>query len=148
MNEISFINQTKTELKEMSTLKELISFASLYEKVNDAFFSIIFIDDKKMRELNKQYRKIDKSTDVLSFAFEDNEDLSEGTIRMLGEIYISVDRAREQAELYGHSYLRELAFLMIHGFLHLLGYDHMNDDDEKKMFDRQEVILNEFGITR
>ncbi|HHT38820.1 MAG TPA: rRNA maturation RNase YbeY [Mollicutes bacterium] len=148
MNEISFINQTKTELKEIPTLKELISFASLYEKVNDAFFSIIFIDDKKMRELNKQYRKIDKSTDVLSFAFEDNEDLSEGTIRMLGEIYISVDRAREQAELYGHSYLRELAFLMIHGFLHLLGYDHMNDDDEKKMFDRQEVILNEFGITR
>ena len=69
-------------------------------------------------------------------------------VRVLGDIYISIDKAKEQAESYGHSLKRELSFLTIHGLLHLLGYDHMEEEDEKKMFSLQELILNEYGITR
>lgn len=147
MNDISFINQTDKKIEEMKVLDELINFAVSYEKLDNVIFNIVFIDDNQMHKLNKQYRGVDKTTDVLSFAFEDNEDLKE-EVRMLGEIYISLDKAYEQAVSYGHSNLRELSFLMIHGFLHLLGYDHMEDQEEKEMFDRQEVILNEFGIKR
>ncbi|HHX16447.1 MAG TPA: rRNA maturation RNase YbeY [Mollicutes bacterium] len=147
MNDISFINQTDKKIEEMKVLEELINFAVSYEKLDNVIFNIVFIDDNQMHKLNKQYRGVDKTTDVLSFAFEDNEDLKE-EVRMLGEIYISLDKAYEQAVSYGHSNLRELSFLMIHGFLHLLGYDHMEDQEEKEMFDRQEVILNEFGIKR
>ena len=147
MNDISFINQTDKKIEEMKVLEELINFAVSYEKLDNVIFNIVFIDDNQMHKLNKQYRGVDKTTDVLSFAFEDNEDLKE-KVRMLGEIYISLDKAYEQAVSYGHSNLRELSFLMIHGFLHLLGYDHMEDQEEKEMFDRQEVILNEFGIKR
>ena len=147
MNDISFINQTDKKIEEMKVLEELINFAVSYEKLDNVIFNIVFIDDNQMHKLNKQYRGVDKTTDVLSFAFEDNEDLKE-EVRMLGEIYISLDKAYEQAVSFGHSNLRELSFLMIHGFLHLLGYDHMEDQEEKEMFDRQEVILNEFGIKR
>ena len=71
-----------------------------------------------------------------------------GDIRLLGDIYISIDKAKEQAIEYGHSLLRELSFLSIHGLLHLLGYDHMKKEDEEVMFKKQEDLLNEFGITR
>lgn len=148
MNDISFINQTNEEIKEIDVLEKLIDFAVKYQKVNNVVFSITFINDDDMHKMNKQYRNIDRSTDVLSFAFEDSDDIKNSEIRMLGDIYISVDKAHEQAIAYGHAYLRELAFLMIHGFLHLLGYDHMESDDEKEMFARQEAILNEFGIER
>jgi probable rRNA maturation factor len=148
MNEISFFNETDEEIKELEILKNLIDYATTHEKINNAVFSITLINDEKMHEMNKQYRNIDRTTDVLSFAFEDNEDVSNVPIRMLGDIYISIDKAHEQSISYGHSYLRELSFLMIHGFLHLLGYDHMQVEDEKEMFAKQEEILNEFGITR
>jgi probable rRNA maturation factor len=148
MNDISFINETNEDLKEVETLEKLINYAVNYENVDNAIFSITFIDDEKMHEMNKKYRDIDRSTDVLSFAFEDNDDMPGSEVRMLGDIYISLDKAHEQAESYGHSYLRELSFLMIHGFLHLLGYDHMESDDEKIMFARQEAILDEYGIKR
>jgi probable rRNA maturation factor len=71
-----------------------------------------------------------------------------GKIKVLGDIYISLDKAKSQSIDYGHSYLRELSFLMVHGFLHLLGYDHMNEKDEKEMFELQEEILDEYGIKR
>jgi probable rRNA maturation factor len=148
MNDISFINETNEDLKEIETLEKLIDYAIAYERVNNAIFSITFIDDEKMHEMNKRYRGIDRSTDVLSFAFEDNDDMPSSEVRMLGDIYISIDKAHEQAEFYGHSYLRELSFLMIHGFLHLLGYDHMEHVDELEMFARQEAILDGFGIKR
>lgn len=148
MNDISFINNTNEEIKEIDILEKLINFAVDHENIKNAVFSITFIDDEKMHEMNRQYRNIDRTTDVLSFAFEDSEDIINSDIRMLGDIYISVDKAREQAKEYGHAYIRELSFLMIHGFLHLLGYDHMEPDDEKEMFTRQEEILNEFGIER
>lgn len=148
MNDINFLNQSNEDVKEIAVLEQLINFAVEYQKVNNVVFSIVFINDDEMHKMNKQYRDIDRSTDVLSFAFEDNEDITNDSIRMLGEIYISIDKAHEQALAYGHAYLRELSFLMIHGFLHLLGYDHMEPEDEKEMFTRQEVILDEFGIKR
>ena len=97
--------------------------------------------------MNKTYRGIDRVTDVISFALEDNKTI-ELEVRLLGDIYICVERAREQAKEYGHSFLRELAFLSIHGLLHLLGYDHMEKEEEEIMFRRQEEILDEYGIKR
>ena len=85
---------------------------------------------------------------MISFALEDNEDITYQDFRLLGDIYICIDKIYSQAEEYGHSVLRELSFLTIHGFLHLLGYDHMVEEDEKVMFKRQEEILNGYGITR
>ncbi|MDD3305124.1 MAG: rRNA maturation RNase YbeY [Bacilli bacterium] len=148
MNEISFVNETNEKIEEIAVLEKLIDFAVSREQLNNVIFSIIFIKDEKMHKLNKQYREIDSTTDVLSFAFEDNAVISNDKIRMLGEIYISVDKAREQASTYGHTYLRELSFLMIHGFLHLLGFNHMEEEEEKEMFLRQEEILNEYGIEK
>ena len=111
-------------------------------------FSIVFVDNKKIKEINKTYRNIDKITDVISFAFEDNDKKEYNNIRILGEIYICIPRMKEQAVMYGHSETREIAFLGVHGLLHLLGYDHMNKDDEEIMFGKQEMILNGFDQTK
>ncbi|MEG0794266.1 MAG: rRNA maturation RNase YbeY [Bacilli bacterium] len=106
------------------------------------------MDDNLMHEMNKKYRSIDKSTDVLSFAFEDNNKMSYN-IRQLGEIYISIPKMQSQAIEYNHSEKRELAFLVVHGILHLLGYDHTKSKiDEKIMFDKQELVLNEYKETK
>ena len=107
------------------------------------------MDNNYIHELNKNYRQIDRETDVITFALEDEDSLVlPGEVRVLGDIYISIDKARSQAEEYGHSLLRELSFLAVHGFYHLLGYDHMNLEDEKIMFAKQEEVLEENGITR
>ncbi len=148
MANINFFNKTNHKIKDLNTLKELINYAVQEEKEELIEFSIIFIDNKEMQQLNNQYRGIDKPTDVLSFALGLDEKIICDGNRILGDIYISIDKAVEQAEHYGHSSLRELSFLMIHGFLHLLGYDHMNIDDEKNMFNRQEEILNGYGIKK
>lgn len=148
MNDVSFINETNEELEEIKTLEKLIEYAIKFKKIDNVIFSIIFIEDDKMHELNMNYRNIDRTTDVLSFAFEDNNDIKNQKVRLLGEIYISINKAKAQALEYSHSYLRELSFLMIHGFLHLLGYDHQNEKDEKEMFQCQEEILNGYGIKR
>lgn len=129
-------------------LHSVIKRTLKHEKIKNAFFSIIFVDENEIKKINKEYRKIDKVTDVISFAFEDNNDLMYNDIRVLGDIYICIPRAIEQASDYGHSLKRELSFLTVHGLLHLLGYDHMEKEDEKVMFALQELILNEEGITR
>ncbi len=133
---------------EYDYLDKVIKRTLLHERVNNAYFSIIFVDEEEIRRINREYRGIDKVTDVISFAFEDNNDLVYNSIRVLGDIYICIPRMIEQKEAYGHSIKREMSFLTVHGLLHLLGYDHMNKEDEKKMFDLQELILNEEGITR
>lgn len=119
-----------------------------HESVNNAIFSIIFVEDEEIHQINKEYRHIDRVTDVISFAFEDNEKIAYNEIRMLGDIYICIPQMKRQAEYYGHSEKRELSFLAVHGLLHLLGYDHMQEDEEKVMFALQELILNEENITR
>ena len=148
MNEVEFFNETEVEIPELETVKKVIDYAIEHEKLDNLEFNIIIVDNDYIHELNRTYRKIDRETDVITFALEDFEKIKDAEKRVLGDIYISIDKAKEQAEEYGHSLLRELSFLAVHGFLHLLGFDHMNPEDEKEMFTRQEDILNGFGIKK
>jgi probable rRNA maturation factor len=148
MNKVSFFNETNELIIEEKNLKKLIKYAIKHEKLKNVVFNVIFVDNDKIKELNTKYRHIDNVTDVISFALEDNKTNNYGKIRMLGDIYISINKAKEQSIEYNHSYLRELSFLMIHGFLHLIGYDHKDIDDEKIMINKQEEILNGYGIKR
>ena len=150
MDNGEIFNETEEEIKDLELLKPLLEYARKIENLEDTEleFSIIIVDNEKIHEINKQYRGVDRPTDVISFALEDSEGIEPENYRILGDIYISIDKVKEQAKLYGHSEKRELAFLTIHGFLHLLGYDHMEKEDEKIMFAKQEEILNGFGITR
>jgi probable rRNA maturation factor len=135
-------------------IESIINFAAKKENIEDySEVSVTFVTNERIHEINLEYRDKDNPTDVISFAMEE---LGEGEVelkggeipRVLGDIIISIPKAREQAEEYGHSFTRELGFLAVHGFLHLLGYDHMVEEDEKKMFTRQKDILNEYGLTR
>ncbi|WP_210609571.1 rRNA maturation RNase YbeY [Priestia flexa] len=152
---IDFIDETneiKNEQKE--TLEALLTLAAAKEGVEDGTeVSITFVNNERIQEINREYRDKDKPTDVISFALEEMgegeiEILGEEMPRVLGDIIISVPRTIEQAEEYGHSFMRELGFLTVHGFLHLLGYDHETAEDEKRMFTRQKDILDEYGLTR
>lgn len=134
--------------KNYEYLKKVLDYTLEHENINNAIFSIIFVLEDEIQKINKDYRQIDKVTDVISFAFEDNNDIVYNDIRLLGDIYICIPRMKEQAIEYGHSEKRELSFLAVHGLLHLLGYDHMTSDDEKVMFALQELILNETDIKR
>ncbi|MBS4191339.1 rRNA maturation RNase YbeY [Bacillus sp. FJAT-49705] len=152
---IDFSDETNELTEEqISYIGDLLNFAAKYENIEpDSEVSLTFVSNEKIREINKEYRNKDSVTDVISFAMEE---MGEGEIeligvdmpRVLGDIIISVARAREQAEEYGHSNMREIGFLAVHGFLHLLGYDHETAEDEKEMFTRQKDILNEYGLQR
>lgn len=150
MSVVEIFNQTDEAVEELTTVKEVLLMAVKKEKLENANFNVIIVDNEYIHELNKTYRGIDRETDVITFALEDEDSiiLPEEEGRNLGDIYISIDKARSQAEEYGHGLLRELAFLAVHGFYHLLGYDHMNEEDEKVMFAKQEEVLTEYGITR
>lgn len=148
MNKIEIFNNYNEEVKEIEEIRKLIYFAIDYKKLDNLEFNVIFVDNNYIHELNKNYRGIDRPTDVITFALEDGVEVEFNSWRILGDIYISIDKAKEQAIEYGHPFLRELAFLTVHGFLHLLGYDHMTSEDEKIMFSEQEEILNGYGITR
>lgn len=159
----------------VAKLKQLLALAGEQEGVDSGEVALSFVDDETIHQLNKEYRNMDKPTDVLSFAMTergddeleihygdmeveqveleglDGEDLEEGDpvlAEPLGDIIISVPRAVAQAEEYGHSVEREIAFLFVHGFLHLIGYDHETEEEEKTMFAKQEQILEKAGITR
>lgn len=147
-NIYEIFNETELDLtNEMDKLYKLLEFTLKREKLENVEFNVIFVDNDTIHEINRAYRGVDRVTDVISFALEDNKTI-ELDHRILGDIYICIPRAEEQAREYGHSFLRELCFLTIHGLLHLLGYDHMEQDEEKIMFQKQEDILNEFGIKR
>ncbi len=148
MNRVGVFNETTLKLPELDEIKKLLDYALKHENLDNCEFNVIIVDNAKIQELNKQYRNLDKVTDVISFALEDFKDIEYLDIRLLGDIYISVDKAKEQALEYQHSFLRELSFLTIHGLLHLLSYDHLKKDDEVIMFKKQEDILNGYGITR
>ena len=147
MNKFEIFNETDEEL-DLEEEKKLIEYALKYKKLDNVIFNVIFVDNNRIHQINKEYRNIDHETDVISFALEDNKDIDFEFGRLLGDIYISVDKMKEQAKEYGHSEKREMAFLTIHGLLHLLGYDHMNKEDEEEMFKEQELILNGYGIKR
>jgi len=149
MNKVTFNNLTEEKVEEEELINDVLEFAMKKEKLENTSFSVIFVDNNYIHELNKNYRNIDRETDVITFALEDDDSIINGSDnRMLGDIYISLDKAHSQAEEYGHSFKRELSFLAVHGFYHLLGYDHMTSEDEKIMFGKQEEVLSEFGIKR
>ena len=150
MSKIEVFNQLDEEIKELDTVLKVLESAVIKEKLEDVTFNLIIVDNEYIHELNKNYRGIDRETDVITFALEDEDSLimPEEVERNLGDIYISIDKARSQAEEYGHGLLRELSFLAVHGFYHLLGYDHMTEEEEKVMFKKQEEALEDYGITR
>lgn len=129
-------------------LNEVINHTLEVMDAKGAIFTIIFVTPEEIHELNKQYRGVDRVTDVISFALEDAHDVSLTDVRVLGDIYICIDRMKEQAIEYGHSETRELSFLTVHGLLHLLGYDHQTKEDEEVMFGLQRKILSDLNINR
>ena len=141
-------NETNEEIKELKDVEMVLKKAIEIEKLGVVNFNVIIVDNEYIHKLNKEYRGIDRPTDVISFALEDTDDIKYDDFRLLGDIYISIDKAESQAEEYDHSLKREICFLAVHGLLHLLGYDHMEKKDEEVMFAKQEVILNEAGIKK
>lgn len=153
--QIDFSDQTNQLSEEdLAVYEKLAQFVAQKEEVADnTELSINFVDNAEIKQLNRDYRQKDEVTDVISFALQDE---AEGEVAfhmedmplMLGDIIISVDRAKEQAAEYNHSLQREMGFLIVHGFLHLLGYDHLTEEEEKIMFARQNELLGEFGLER
>lgn len=148
MNNFEIINETDEQISELEIVKDVINYALKQQKVVNSMFNIIIVDDEKIHYLNKEYRNIDKVTDVISFALEDDNTFIKTEFRILGDIYICLNKAKSQALEYGHSFLREICFLSVHGLLHLLGYDHMTKEDEEIMFSIQELILDGYGIKK
>lgn len=149
MNEVEIFNQTNQDIMELKQVQEVLAYAIEKEKLNNVLFNVIIVDNSYIHELNKNYRNIDRETDVITFALEDETEMvTPEERRVLGDIYISIDKAQQQAKEYGHSLLRELSFLAVHGFYHLLGYDHMTESDEAVMFQKQEEVLHECKIER
>ncbi|GAE46410.1 metal-dependent hydrolase [Mesobacillus boroniphilus JCM 21738] len=149
MDEINELTQ-----EEINEIEKLLNYTAEKENVQEGSeLSVTFVSNERIQEINREYRDKDRPTDVISFALEE---MGEGELeivgddipRILGDIIISIPKAREQAEEYNHSFMRELGFLAVHGLLHLLGYDHMNEQDEKQMFDRQKEILDGYGLGR
>lgn len=146
-------------------IDEIIDYALKDEQVLIPYeVSVIYVDNESIREINEETRGVDKATDVLSFPMLDYDhgkvfkdcyvgyefsqiDLNEGNL-VLGDIVLSLERAKEQSEDFGHSFQREVCYLIIHSILHLLGYDHMEEDEKKVMRAREEEILSKFEITR
>ncbi|MGO4887224.1 rRNA maturation RNase YbeY [Anaerobacillus sp. MEB173] len=152
---VDFHDQTETLTPEQIVLIEnLLNKAAEIEGIEEGSeVSVSFVNNDEIQEINREYRNIDKPTDVISFALnEQDEDelavIGEGIPNLLGDIIISIPKTIEQADSYGHSFERELGFLAVHGILHLLGYDHMTEEDEKIMFSRQEEILAAYGLKR
>src|SRR5690554_349914 len=133
---VNYFNRTKIKTEEIKkTLNHVFSFID-----DDKSMNIVFVSNKKIHEMNLYFRNIDRPTDVLSFEEDD--------IESLGDIFISLEKAQEQSVAYGHSFLREVAFLAVHGYLHLKGYDHMTKEEEQIMIDKQEEILKKAGLKR
>ncbi|WP_122645264.1 rRNA maturation RNase YbeY [Enterococcus mediterraneensis] len=157
--EITFMDQTNSvSEKKISEIDDLLQFAANYlELPEDTEMSVTFMDNAAIQVINRDYRGKDAPTDVISFALEEEGEDEIPVIfdeedaplpRVLGDIMISTERAKEQAAEYGHSYDREIGFLALHGFLHINGYDHMTPEDEKVMFGLQKEILDAYGLER
>lgn len=169
------LNEMEIPQHWIARLEQLLTIAGEIEQIHTGEVALTFVDDEAIRILNRDYRNLDERTDVLSFAMneagegemaivyetleeqselEGAEDLEEDSTdgleipEPLGDIIISLDRAKAQSEEYGHSLEREIGFLFVHGFLHLLGYDHHDQEEETAMFAKQELILQKAGLSR
>jgi probable rRNA maturation factor len=133
------------------TVRKVINKAAQLYGLDTAEVSVTLTNNDHIREINLNYRNKDAATDVISFALNEGEEpeiIDGPEINMLGDIIISIERAMEQAEEYGHSLERELAFLTVHGMMHLLGYDHIEEEDRLEMRKEEEYVLGHLGITR
>jgi len=158
--EIEVFDETNSlSVEDRALIEDLLNFSADYLDLSDnTEVSVTLVDNRRIKEINNRYRNKDYATDVISFAMDDtHEDDMFSDINfdeeiefphILGDLFISLDKMKEQSEEYGHSEKRELGFLTVHGFLHLNGYDHMSDKEEKEMFGLQEKILGEFGLKR
>ena len=142
--EITVINRTNTDAE--AFLPMFMNIAGNAEKIlelaDDLLVSVTFVRSRMMHIINRDYRGIDRPTDVISFAVQDEETLVPEEMKDLGDLFINVDYAKRQAKTYGHSYEREVCFLFTHGLLHCLGYDHRTEEEEKEMFTMQDRILD------
>lgn len=162
---VEMVDETGQVFPEMmKQTQDLLDFAAEKLGKEKKEMAVTFVTNERSHQLNLQYRETDRPTDVISLEYKpempfhfDEEDLVENPelIEMLdefdsfiGELFISVDKAREQAEDYGHSFEREMGFLAVHGFLHINGYDHYSPEEEKEMFTLQEEILTAYGLKR
>jgi len=140
------------EKQAVEVVEKVLQAAAQKEELPPVEVSVTLVDNDTIQQMNREYRNVDRPTDVLSFPlWEPDEDWvidEEEEAVPLGDIVISLSKAKEQAEEYGHSLKREMGFLAVHGFLHLLGYDHETEEEEKEMFRRQEEILDHIGLQR
>jgi len=157
MYEITYLNIEKGQEDWEGIVEKVLKKCFEEEGLLDSklIMTITFTTPEEIRKINKKYRKIDKATDVLSFPMFEKAELDEKIKNkdflyedVLGDVIISIDRVREQAEEYGHSFERELSYMLVHGFYHLMGYDHIEEEDKKIMRPKEEKILNELKITR
>ena len=157
--DLEIYDDTKNVPEEkIKLIEDILNFAGSYLKLpENTEMSVTLMDNEHIHEINKKYRGVDKPTDVISFAIEEDdpdevpiilpEDEEFDIPKNIGDIMVSMDKVKEQAEYLGHSEDRELGFLVVHGFLHLNGYDHMKEEDEKEMFGLQREIHDSYGLT-
>ena len=157
MYEITYLNIEKGQENWEGIVEKVLKKCFEEEGLMDSklIMTITFTTPEEIRKINKKYRKIDRATDVLSFQMFEKAELDEKIKNkdflyedVLGDVIISIDKVKEQAEEYGHSFERELSYMLVHGFYHLMGYDHIEEEDKKIMRPKEEKILNELKITR
>lgn len=157
MYEITYLNIEKEKEDWERIVEKVLKKCFEEEGLIDSklIMTITFTTPEEIRKINKKYRKIDRATDVLSFPMFEKAELDEKIKNkdflyedVLGDVIISIDKVKEQAEEYGHSFERELSYMLVHGFYHLMGYDHIEEEDKKIMRPKEEKILNELKITR
>lgn len=154
-SEVNFL-EIEEDTKYLELIERVIGQAFIEEKIDDInlYIDIILTNPENIRKINNQYRNIDKETDVLSFPMFEKEEIEglrnngNDIEEVLGDIIISIKKVQEQAEEYGHSFERELAYMLIHGFYHLMGYDHMNEEEKKQMREKEEGVLSKLNINR
>lgn len=158
--DLEIYDQTKDQVSDdkIKLIKNVLDFAAdELDLAANTEMSVTLVNNDRIKEINRDYRGVDRATDVISFALGDQSDDLEVIMSdemkaeiptNLGDIFVSVDKVKEQSDFLGHSFDRELGFLVVHGFLHLNGYDHMEPEDEKVMFDLQKKILNAYGLKK
>lgn len=157
INLITNDEQDKVEISEdlLKSINDIIKACEEEEGIRfENEISLTFTDNENIRQINKEYRDIDSETDVLSFPMYEKDELEEekksldSFVKMLGDIVISLEKAKEQAIDFGHSFEREVCYLVCHSMFHLMGYDHIDEEDKKIMREKEEKIMNKFNITR
>lgn len=141
-----FIDKIDFEFLE-NYIKKVLEEYYKPEHKKDIYISLLLTDNEEIRDINREYREKDAPTDVISFAYHEGEDI-EDIYDTLGDIIISMEKVKEQADEYGHSFEREFYYVLTHGILHLLGYDHIDEEDKNEMREKEEEILGKYNFRR